>query len=424
MSFNTALIVDDSKLARVALKKKLELRGLQIILAEGAKQALGLLENTPIDIVFMDHLMPDMDGFQATQEIKANVATAHLPVIMCSGKEKQGYLEEARAIGASNVLPKPAENEAIAAVFAELEEAAQAAADRESAIQQQVAAPAQEPGFGEAQVQGLLQPLAGQLDTVSSQFSALAQDIDDRFGVVADTLQSIEDKQLAVEPVDVQSISDEWRAQMDQRFASLDLPDAGQMQSELKQALGAELRSELGEQWDNSLKVAILEAMAGLEQLVQAAQNDSDQSAAVTDEWLAELEQRLGGTLTASFTQLLEDKGRQLEASVQQQFDSLRAELSQELDAVTSAATMDLDTLRQSLKAELIDEMSQAIDDSCRISFEEEACGMEASLESPDQGVAGQRSPGQKLQSELRTVKILTFGGSLLAIAAIALHWL
>ena len=424
MSFNTALIVDDSKLARVALKKKLELRGLQIILAEGAKQALGLLENTPIDIVFMDHLMPDMDGFQATQEIKANVATAHLPVIMCSGKEKQGYLEEARAIGASNVLPKPAENEAIAAVFAELEEAAQAAADRESAIQQQVAAPAQEPGFGEAQVQGLLQPLAGQLDTVSSQFSALAQDIDDRFGVVADTLQSIEDKQLAVEPVDVQSISDEWRAQMDQRFASLDIPDAEQMQSELKQALGAELRSELGEQWDNSLKVAILEAMAGLEQLVQAAQNDSDQSAAVTDEWLAELEQRLGGTLTASFTQLLEDKGRQLEASVQQQFDSLRAELSQELDAVTSAATMDLDTLRQSLKAELIDEMSQAIDDSCRISFEDEACGMEASLESPDQGVAGQRSPGQKLQSELRTVKILTFGGSLLAIAAIALHWL
>jgi hypothetical protein len=213
---------------------------------------------------------------------------------------------------------------------------------------------------------------------------------------------------------------------MDQRFASLELPDAEQMQAELKQALGAELRSELGEQWDSSLKVAILEAMGGLEQLVQAAQNDSDQGAAVTDEWVAELEDRLGGTLTASFTQLLEDKGRQLEASVQQQLDSLRAELSQELEAVTSAASMDLDTLKQSLKAELIDEMSQAIDDSCRISFEEEGedAGAQASLESPDQGVAAERSPAQKLQSEIRTVKILTFGGSLLAIAAIALHWL
>ena len=424
MSFNTALIVDDSKLARVALKKKLEQRGLQIVMAEDAKQALGLLESTAIDIVFMDHLMPDMDGFEATQEIKANVATAHLPVVMCSGKEKQGYLEEARAIGASNVLPKPAGNEAIAAVFAELEELALTAADNEPAVQEQVGSPAQEPAFSEAQVKGLLLPLTGQLDAVSSQFSALAQDIDGRFGVVADTLQSIEVKQLAVESVDVQNISDEWRAQMDQRFASLEIPDANQIQSQLKQALGAELRSELGEHWDNSLKAALLDAMSGLEQLVQTAQKDSDQDTAAMAEWVSELEERLGTTLTASFTQLLEDKSRQLEASVQQQLESLRDELSQELAAATSAAVveMDLDALKQSLKAELIDEMTQAIDASTAISFEDSEA--EAMLENPDQGVEANRSPAQQLRSEVRTVKILAFGGSLLAIAAIALHWL
>lgn len=118
MTYQTALIVDDSKLARITLKKKLEQRGLSVEMAESGVLALELLTNQSVDIVFMDHLMPELDGFETTKKIKANSNTAHIPVIMCTGKEYEGYLEEARSIGATNILPKPPENDALDLILA------------------------------------------------------------------------------------------------------------------------------------------------------------------------------------------------------------------------------------------------------------------------------------------------------------------
>lgn len=115
MVFSKALIVDDSKLARVTLKKKLESLGLDVVVAESAEQAYKTLETTPIDIVFMDHLMPDIDGFQATQQLRKN--GLQLPIIMCTGKEHDGYLDEALAIGANYILSKPPVDEDLAAVL-------------------------------------------------------------------------------------------------------------------------------------------------------------------------------------------------------------------------------------------------------------------------------------------------------------------
>ena len=59
MKYAKAVIVDDSKLARITLKRKLESLGLQTELAESAEQGLALLKSQAIDIVFMDHLMPE-----------------------------------------------------------------------------------------------------------------------------------------------------------------------------------------------------------------------------------------------------------------------------------------------------------------------------------------------------------------------------
>ncbi len=72
MVFKTALIVDDSKLARVTLKKKLEAHGLTVDVADSAEQAYGCLSAVHPDIIFMDHLMPDIDGFEATRHIREN----------------------------------------------------------------------------------------------------------------------------------------------------------------------------------------------------------------------------------------------------------------------------------------------------------------------------------------------------------------
>lgn len=124
MTYQTALIVDDSKLARITLRKKLEQRGLSVEMAESGVQALELLANQTVDIVFMDHLMPELDGFETTKKIKANPTTANIPVIMCTGKEYEGYLEEARSIGATNILSKPPENDALELILAEAPQAA------------------------------------------------------------------------------------------------------------------------------------------------------------------------------------------------------------------------------------------------------------------------------------------------------------
>src|SRR5690606_38346249 len=126
MSAQTALIVDDSKLARITLQRLLEKRNFQVRLAESASEALTLLEQELPDIIFMDHLMPEIDGFEAMRRIKANPATHHIPVVMCTGKEGTGdYDSEAKAIGAAATLSKPPALEPLNQV---LEEAQQAAA--------------------------------------------------------------------------------------------------------------------------------------------------------------------------------------------------------------------------------------------------------------------------------------------------------
>ncbi len=118
MAYAKALIVDDSKLARITLKRKIEALGLAVVLAESGRQALDVVRSEAPDIVFMDHLMPDMDGFEATQALRADPEYAALPIIMCTGKDHDSYLEEAQAIGANQILSKPPVDDALQALLA------------------------------------------------------------------------------------------------------------------------------------------------------------------------------------------------------------------------------------------------------------------------------------------------------------------
>jgi CheY-like chemotaxis protein len=106
MSGKRALIVDDSRSARVILSRMLEGYGLDIDAAESAEQALEYLKEAKPDVIFMDHLMPGMDGFQAIQAIKSNPLTAMIPVMMYTSQEGELYVSQARALGAVGVLPK------------------------------------------------------------------------------------------------------------------------------------------------------------------------------------------------------------------------------------------------------------------------------------------------------------------------------
>ena len=106
MAFKRALVVDDSKLARVALKKLLEEHDLAVEFAESGEEALEFLDRETVDVVFMDHHMPGMDGLEAVAAIKRNPGTATLPVMMYTTRAGEVYVSQARALGAVGVLPK------------------------------------------------------------------------------------------------------------------------------------------------------------------------------------------------------------------------------------------------------------------------------------------------------------------------------
>ncbi|MCY4044579.1 MAG: response regulator [Cellvibrionales bacterium] len=117
MGIESALIVDDSKLARITLRKKLQRHGVEADMAGSAKEALDIIQKSKPQIVFMDHLMPEMDGFEATKVIRAMPDMQDLPIIMCTGKDHDGYLQEAQAVGANSTLTKPPTEDTLASIL-------------------------------------------------------------------------------------------------------------------------------------------------------------------------------------------------------------------------------------------------------------------------------------------------------------------
>jgi CheY-like chemotaxis protein len=106
MARKSALVVDDSKSARVILSRMLEKYDIEVDMAESAEQAIEYLKSNRPDAIFMDHLMPGMDGLQAVKAIKGNPKTAMIPIMMYTSQEGELYVGQARALGAMGVLPK------------------------------------------------------------------------------------------------------------------------------------------------------------------------------------------------------------------------------------------------------------------------------------------------------------------------------
>src|ERR1700691_1284463 len=106
MGQKRALVVDDSKSARVILSRMLEKYDIEVVMAESAEKDIEHLRHARPDAIFMDHLMPGMDGLQAVQAIKSNPQTAMIPIMMYTSQEGELYVGQARALGAVGVLPK------------------------------------------------------------------------------------------------------------------------------------------------------------------------------------------------------------------------------------------------------------------------------------------------------------------------------
>jgi CheY-like chemotaxis protein len=87
----------------------LEVHDLDVATVESAESALEYLNDHRPDVIFMDHLMPGMDGFEAVTAIKNNPDTATIPIMMYTSQKGEVYVGQARALGAVGVLPKEVE---------------------------------------------------------------------------------------------------------------------------------------------------------------------------------------------------------------------------------------------------------------------------------------------------------------------------
>jgi HAMP domain-containing protein/CheY-like chemotaxis protein/signal transduction histidine kinase len=106
------LVVDDDARNIFALSSVLERRGMSVLTATTGKEAIAMLESkSDIAIVLMDIMMPEMDGYQTMQVIRANPALRRLPIIALTAKAMKGDREKCIEAGASDYLAKPVNTE-------------------------------------------------------------------------------------------------------------------------------------------------------------------------------------------------------------------------------------------------------------------------------------------------------------------------
>ncbi len=108
MNIEKALVVDDSKVAHLTLRKLLTERSIEVDWVGSGEDAIAYMERQKPDIIFMDVMMPGMDGFETTATITNNSAIATPPpVIMCSANASEEDKQNAKECGATGFLSKP-----------------------------------------------------------------------------------------------------------------------------------------------------------------------------------------------------------------------------------------------------------------------------------------------------------------------------
>ncbi len=117
-SGRTVLVVDDDARNLFALSGILELHGFRILHAENGRKGVDtLLAHPEISLVLMDVMMPEMDGYAATAEIRQDPRYADLPIIAVTAKAMPGDREKSLLSGASDYVTKPVDaNDLIACV--------------------------------------------------------------------------------------------------------------------------------------------------------------------------------------------------------------------------------------------------------------------------------------------------------------------
>jgi class 3 adenylate cyclase len=101
------LVVDDFEANRRNVSRLLKLQGHSASVAENGRQALALLHERPFDMVLLDIVMPEMDGYQVLEQIRADPRLRQIPVVVISGVEDMASIVRCIELGAADYMFKP-----------------------------------------------------------------------------------------------------------------------------------------------------------------------------------------------------------------------------------------------------------------------------------------------------------------------------
>jgi len=101
------LVVDDQRMNRILLSRYLSKLGYQATLLENGRQALELLQSESFDLILLDVEMPNMDGSQVLEQLKADPRLRDIPVIMLSAMDEVERVVRCIELGAQDYLPRP-----------------------------------------------------------------------------------------------------------------------------------------------------------------------------------------------------------------------------------------------------------------------------------------------------------------------------
>jgi serine phosphatase RsbU (regulator of sigma subunit) len=101
------LVVDDNEMNRDMLARRLQKQGYTVEMAEDGRQALALLQGSAFDLVLLDIMMPEMDGYEVLERLKGDETLRHIPVVMISAVGETDSVARCIEMGADDYLPKP-----------------------------------------------------------------------------------------------------------------------------------------------------------------------------------------------------------------------------------------------------------------------------------------------------------------------------
>ncbi len=101
------LVVDDNEMNRDMLSRRLERQGYRVTVAVDGRQALEFLSQEPFHLVLLDVMLPEMNGYQVLEHLKADQVLSQIPVIMTTSLDEATGKQKCLELGADAYLTKP-----------------------------------------------------------------------------------------------------------------------------------------------------------------------------------------------------------------------------------------------------------------------------------------------------------------------------